>query len=447
MKAVNNLSQPAKRPEGRSQTFIAGSWILFEETTSVAQICRMKRAFLTSAIIAIGIVLFVSCGSSGSGHATGGPPGGGPPMGPGGGGPGGGGAPESYAVLTLTPMKVTTHLDFPATMQGIQVIEIRPMIPGYIGTINVQEGSAVHKGQLLFTIKNPQYEQDVRSGEAAVASAQANLATAEQNVTKVRPLVEDTIISKYELTSAENIRKADQAVLAQAQAALENARVNLGYTIIRSPLDGVIGTIPYKIGALVSSTSADALTTLSDISQVYAYFSLDEKQLLQLLDNNNKGGIEAALSHTPGVTLVLADGTLYPLKGKLETASGMVTTNTGSTAFKAKFANPKGLIRSGASATVRIPRTYDSTLLVPQSATSQIQDQSLVYVVGDGNRIHPVVITVAPTDDGKYYIVTGGLAAGDRIVLNGISSLRDSLTINPASVGPDSVYGQLKAEQ
>lgn len=396
----------------------------------------MMKKYIISLAGLLGLATsFYSCHDAGASAGT---------MPPGGTGPS---APESYSVVAISPMKVAAHLDFPATIQGVQVIEIRPMISGYVETINVQEGSTVHKGQLLFTIKNPQYQQDVRSEEAAVASAEANLATARQNVTKVKPLVDENIISKYELTAAENTLKADQAAVAQAQAALENAKVNLGYTIIRSPLDGVIGTIPYKIGALVSTTSTDALTTLSDIGQVYAYFSLDEKQLLQLLDKEGTGSVQDALNRTPPVTLVLADGTVYPTKGRLQTASGLVTTNTGSTSFKALFANSKGLIRSGASAILRIPRSYDSALLIPQSATSEVQDKKLVYVVGAENKIHPSVITATSTDDGKYYIVTNGLTTGDRVVLNGISSLRDSLTIRPVAVRSDSVYSQLKAEQ
>jgi membrane fusion protein (multidrug efflux system) len=344
-------------------------------------------------------------------------------------------------------MNVSAHLDFPATMQGVQVVEIRPMISGYVGTIGVQEGSTVRKGQLLFTIDNPQYAQTVCSEEAAVASAEATMATAEQNVTKVKPLVEEGIVSKFELTSAENTLEADRAALAQAKAALQNARVNLAYTVIRSPLDGVIGTIPYKTGALVGTTSTEALTTLSDISQVYAYFSLDEKQLLQLLNDDDNTSTQEKLNRIPPVSLVLANGAVYPLKGKLQTASGLVTTSTGSTSFKALFANPHGLIRSGSSAILRIPRRYDSALVVPQSATSEIQDKKLVYIVVAGNKVHPVAITGTPTDDGKFYIVTNGLSVGDHIVLNGISSLRDSLTIKPVDVSPDSVYSQLKAEQ
>jgi membrane fusion protein (multidrug efflux system) len=401
-----------------------------------AQLCGMKSSFLIPAIVGIGLLATASCGTNSSANANDAPPGVGANSGP-----------EAYSVVAVAPGNLSAHLDFPATMQGVQVVEIRPMISGYIGTIGVQEGSTVRKGQLLFTIDNPQYAQAVRSEAAAVASAEATLATAEQNVTKVKPLVDEDIVSKFELTAAENTLEADRAALDQAKAALQNARVNLAYTIIRSPFDGVIGTIPYKTGALVGTTSADALTTLSDISQVYAYFSLDEKQLLQLLNDDDNTSTQEKLNRIPPVSLVLANGAVYPLKGKLQTASGLVTTGTGSTSFKALFANPQGLIRSGASAILRIPRRYDSVLVVPQSATTEIQDKRLVYIVAAGNKIRPVTITGAPTDDGKYYIVTAGLAYGDRIVLSGISSLKDGLVIKPVEVASDSVYSQLKAEE
>jgi membrane fusion protein (multidrug efflux system) len=234
------------------------------------------------------------------------------------------------------------------------------------------------------------------------------------------------------------------AALAEANATLENARTNLGYTKIRSTHDGVIGTIPYKIGALVSSTSTSALTTLSDISKVYAYFALDEKQLLQLQDIKPGAALQELLDKLPGVQLVLADGSIYPYKGKLETASGLVTTGTGSISFKALYPNPNGTIRSGASAVVRIPRANDSAIIIPQSATSEIQDKRLVYVVGDGDKIHAVSIGTTASDDGKYFIVSTGLKSGDQIVLDGITSLKDSLQIKPTPVKSDSVYAKLQ---
>lgn len=364
--------------------------------------------------------------------------------GPGSGGPGGAAAVKSYSVITLEPKPVTAHLNYPATIQGLQVIEIRPMISGYIQSIDVHEGATVRKGQVLFTIKNPQYEQDVRSAEAAIKSAEADVASAKMSVAKVKPLVDKEIVSKYQLESAEYTLQSKVAALAEAKATLENARINQGYTVIRSTHDGVIGTIPYKIGALVSSTSSSALTNLSDISKVYAYFALDEKQLLQLQEMKPGAFLQELVDKLPGVQLLLADGSVFPYKGKLEAASGIITTGTGSISFKALFPNPNGVIRSGASAIVRIPRDNDSAIIIPQSATSEIQDKRLVYVVGEGDKIHPVAVNTTATDDGKYYIVSKGLSSGDRIVLDGITSLKDSLQIKPLSVKDDSVYSKLQ---
>ncbi|WP_162852782.1 efflux RND transporter periplasmic adaptor subunit [Dinghuibacter silviterrae] len=345
--------------------------------------------------------------------------------------PNSGAAPERYSVLLLATASVSTHKDYPATIQGRQDIEIRPMITGYLATINVSEGAKVNKDQLLFTIKNPQYEQEVRSSEAAVQTADADLATAKMSYAKVKPLVDKQIVSKYELESADYTLRTKEAALAEAKASLENARTNLSYTIIRSPHEGVIGTIPYKIGSLIGSTSSSALTMLSDIRQVYAYFTMDEKTTLGLLKDARAEDLQRALDRFPAVTLVLADGSLYALQGRLKTASGLISSGMGSFTIKAVFDNPQGLLRSGATGFVRIPLHLDSALLVPQSATFEQQDKRLVYVVQPDNRVHAVAITATPTDDGKSFIVSDGLKSGERIVLNGLTTLRDSLLIQP----------------
>lgn len=351
--------------------------------------------------------------------------------------------PKDYAVLTLQPRPVTTYNDFPATIQGQDIIEIRPMVDGYLNQVYVQEGATVTKGQLLFKIKNPQYDQDVITANAAIKIAEADVKAAQMNVEKVRPLVQKEIVSKYELESAQYTLQSKQAALAQAQATLENAKTNAGYTVLRAPQNGVIGSIPYKIGALVSSTTASPLTTLSNIGNVYAYFSLNEKQLLSFSNNVPGATLQDKLNKLPGVTLLLADGTAYPLTGKLETASGLITTETGTASFKAAFPNPSGIIRSGASATVRVPRTMDSALLVPQTASYELQDKQFVYTLKDGNKIFSTAITSKPTNDGQFLVVTGGLNAGDRVVING-SNLKDSTVIIPRPVNTDSLYKKLQ---
>jgi membrane fusion protein (multidrug efflux system) len=353
--------------------------------------------------------------------------------------------PKDFAVMQLFPRKAKVNLDYPATIQGQQVVEIRPKVDGYIDSIYVKEGATVKKGQLLFRIKNPQYEQDVVTAAAAIKSAVASVEAAKMEVEKVRPLVEKEIVSQYELESAQYTLDAREAALAQAKATLANANTNLSYTILRSPQDGVIGTIPYKIGALVNSTNTEPLTTLSNIGNVYAYYSLNEKQLLQFFEVTSGSTIQQRVEKLPPATLILADGTGYPEKGKIEMASGLINTETGSAIFKAIFPNPLGIIRSGASATVRIPTTIDSSLVIPQSATYELQDKRLAYVLSKDNKITNVAITTLPTDDGKFFIVRSGLKSGDKIVLEGLISLKENMTIIPREVNADSVYAKSTA--
>jgi membrane fusion protein (multidrug efflux system) len=353
--------------------------------------------------------------------------------------------PKDFAILQLSPRKAKVSFDYPATIQGQQVIEIRPKVDGYIDSIFVNEGATVKKGQLLFRIKNPQYEQDVITASAAIKSAVANVEAAKMEVEKVRPLVEKEIVSKYELESAQYTLDAREAALAQAKATLVNANTNLSYTVLHSPQDGVIGTIPHKVGALVNSTNTEPLTTLSNIGNVYAYYSLNEKQLLQFFAITSGSSIQQRVEKLPPATLILANGSVYPEKGKIEMASGLINTETGSASFKAIFPNPLGIIRSGASATVRIPSTVDSSLVIPQSSTYELQDKRLVYILGADNKVTNVAITTIPTDDGKFFIVSSGLHPGDKVVLEGVVSLKEGMTIIPKPSTADSVYAKSTA--
>jgi len=348
-------------------------------------------------------------------------------------------APKDYPILTLEPRKAFTYTDYPASIQGQQVVEIRPMVDGYLENIYIPEGATVKKGQLLFKISNPQFEQDAITARAAIKSAQADSATAEMNLEKVKPLVERDIVSKYELESAQYTLDSKIAAVRQARAALRNAEINIGYTYIYSPKDGIIGLIPYRIGALVSSSSASPLTTLSSANSVYAYFSLSETQLLNFYNSVPGNSIADKLQHSPQVGLILADGSTYPYKGTLQPASGLITTSSGTATFKALFPNPTGIILSGASANVRIPKDYDSALLIPQSSTFQIQDKIGAYKLDSNNKVVSTIISVTPTMDGQYYIILDGLKAGDRVVLNGIN-LKDGFQVTPQKANIDSVY-------
>lgn len=350
-------------------------------------------------------------------------------------------APQAYEALSLGPRSTTIYNDFPATIEGIEIVQLRPMVDGYLEKIYAPEGANVTKGELLFKIQNPVYDQAVITAKAGVQSAQANVDAAKMNVEKVRPLVEKDIVSKYELEAAQFTLQSQQAALDQANATLRNAQTNVGYTTLRSPITGVMGPIPYKIGDLVSSTTSSPLTSLARIDQVFAYFALSEKQLLGLSNRVPGATLQDKLDHLPTVSLVLADGSAYPQKGKLMTASGFISTGTGTVSLKAQFVNPTGLIRSGASTVVRIPRTIDTALLVPQSATYELQDKKFVYLLIDSNKVISMPILSTPTNDGKFLVVSQGVKRGDRILINGFN-LRDSTVVIPRPVNADSIYGK-----
>lgn len=340
---------------------------------------------------------------------------------------------KDYSVLEITPRSFVVNADYPAIIEGQQNVEIRPKIDGYIERIFVDEGSSVKKGQRLFQISAPQYEQEVRTAQANISIAQADVNAAEMEVNKVRPLVEKGIVSKYVLESANFALQSKQAALSQARATLSNARTNLGYTIVTSPANGVIGTIPYKIGSLVNSNTVQPLTTVSNINNIYAYFSLNEKQALDL-SLNIKG------AHIPPVTLILANSVEFPHKGKVETASGLINTETGSIRMRATFANPDNVVRSGSSGTIRIPATLDSALLVPQRSTFEIQGKKFVFLLDTANTVKSTEIRIRENSGGQFFVVEGGLKPGEKIVVEGVASLREGEKIIPKIASTDSIY-------
>ena len=350
---------------------------------------------------------------------------------------------KPYGVITIVPRTTVIYSDFPATIQGQQNVEIRPQIDGYMQALYVDEGSVVKKGQLLFRISAPLYEQGVRTAEANIKIAQADLNAAQMEVNKVKPLVEKNIVSSYELQSAQYTLQSKQAALAQANATLINARTNLSYATIYSPADGVVGLIPFKIGSLVSSTTTQPLTTVSNIQNIYAYFSVNEKQQLDFLTNTKGNTLQEKLATLPPVTLLLANGAAFDQKGRIETIGGLVNVPTGSVAFRATFQNPGGLIRSGSSATVQIPQTIDTALLVPPSATWQIQGKLFIYVAAPDNTIHSTAIQVNSNTSGHSYVVVQGLKRGDKVVVEGVGNLSEGLTIKPRLMNADSVYAGL----
>lgn len=344
------------------------------------------------------------------------------------------GAPKAvqpYKVIEVNKESATLIAEYPATLNGIQDIEIRAKIDGFIETIHVDEGQEVKKGQLLFTINNPQYAQDAQRLKAALAAAESAVSSAKLMVTKTKPLVEKKIVSAFDLENAELNYKSAEANLAQVRAQLANAQTNVGYTLIKSPFDGVVGTIPLKIGSYVSATTQTPLTKVSDISKVYANFSINEKQQLEIMDNVEGKTFQEKIDRLPLVNLVLSNNKVYDEKGRIETFSGQINTQTGSFNVRASFNNPGRILRSGSSTTIQIPTELTNVMIIPQSATTELQNKRLAYIVGEGNKVVGVPIIVRPVPGGHFFVVDSGLKIGDKVIIEGIGIIAEGTEIKP----------------
>ncbi|MDR1729799.1 MAG: efflux RND transporter periplasmic adaptor subunit [Prevotellaceae bacterium] len=335
-------------------------------------------------------------------------------------------APKYYPTMTVSPQKMTLESVYPVTIKGLEDVEIRPRIDGFVDKVFIDEGVVVKKGQPMFLINSPQSIQNLATAKAMVSSSQANLNTAKLNVDRMRPLAEKNIISEVQLQTYENQYEQAKADLVQAQAGLDEAQEAISWMNVESPVDGVVGTIPYGLGNLVNNQFI--LTYVSDASIVFANFSLNEKELLDLL-KNYKGKTQAEkIKNIPPVTLIMANGTVYPEQGKIQTISGLIIIETGSVNIRAEFPNKNGLLRAGSSGQVLVPRELDSVFAIPQKATFNLQDKILVYKV-QGDSVVQTVITAEATRDGQQYAVTGGLKAGDQIVTDGIATLSNGKKI------------------
>lgn len=348
-------------------------------------------------------------------------------------------ASNDFAVETIQTTTADLKTSYPATIKGMQDIEIRPKVSGYLVKLLVDEGATVRKGQPLFLIDSEQYRATVKAAKAQIRVCRANIATQKLTVDNKRMLFKQNIISSYDLKMAENTLASYEAQLAAAEAQLQSAQDNLRWCTVTSPADGVVGSIPYRVGSLVSGQSAEALTTVSNISKMYVYFSMTEKQLLAL--TREAGGVNAAIKKMPAVSLVLSDGTTYSQSGTISTVSGVIDPSTGSVQMRATFDNTQHILRSGGTGSILIPTHASDAIMVPQSATFDVQDKKFVYVVNADKTVATREITVLPQNNGQTYVVASGLRAGERIVIDGVNQLKNGQKINPITPA------QLKANQ
>lgn len=353
--------------------------------------------------------------------------------------------PLPISTITIQPMDIELATEYPATLKGKTDIDVRPQVSGFITSVNVDEGQRVSKGQVLFTLDKVTFQAAVDQAAAAVAQAQSSIAAANVAVGNARVtldqkkrLLDKGIISQYEYTLAANQLSSAQAQLNQAQAAksqaeasLAAARKNMSYTVITSPSNGVVGQIPMREGSLVSPSSPQPLTTISDNSQMYAYFSIGEKEILAMTDNGARS-LQTAIAQMPEVRFQMSDGTIYGLPGKVATVSGIIDPTTGSASVRALFNNPDGLLHSGNTGKIIVPDMQSAVIVVPQKATFEIQDKKYVFTVGDSSKAVQTPITILPKDNGQSYVVTEGLVAGQQVITEGIGTkVKDGIQVKP----------------
>ena len=375
-------------------------------------------------LLACCLALLSSCGNGNNGEAK---------------------APE-YAVITAQATTAHVTNSYPATIKGKQDVEIRPMVSGFITKLHVDEGSVVKKGQVLFTIDQVQYRAAVETAKATVATAEAALQTQELTTQNNRELNKRGIVSDYQLSTSENQLAQAKATLAQAKASLVNAERNLQYTEVTSPSDGIVGQVPYRVGSLVSPSMATPMTTIADNSEMFAYFSMTERQLLQMIREG--GSYKDILAKMPEIQLQLIDGSIYPDSGRVETISGVIDPTTGSVSMRALFPNAHNVLRSNSTGNVIFPNVLPDVILVPQSATTDIQDKKFVYVVQADNTVKNTEIQVYTLNDGQNYYVTGGLKAGDKIVIEGVQAIKDGQAITPITPAEkEAAYKQALEDQ
>jgi len=355
---------------------------------------------------------------------------------------GGGGRPtfgdNEFPVVAVGTSSTTMQSTYPANIKGVQDVEIHPKVQGFITQINVKEGQTVSAGQVLFVLDNVTYQAQVRQAQAQVNTATASLNTAKLTYENSQKLHASGVIGDYELQSSKNSYESAVAGLAAAQASLASAKEMLSFCYVKSPAAGVVGSLPFKVGTLVSA--ANTLTTVSNISSMEVYFSMTEKDMLAM--GKNAGGLTGAIDAMPAVKLKLADGTEYGQEGRVTKMSGVIDAATGSVQIIAVFPNPEKVLKSGGSGAIIIPKSNTDAIIIPQGCVSEVQDKKFVYILDKDNKVKYTEIKVDPQNDGNNYIVTEGLKTGDKYVTNGITKLSDGMEIVP--ITPEKYQQKIK---
>jgi membrane fusion protein (multidrug efflux system) len=337
----------------------------------------------------------------------------------------------------------TTEHDYTASLQGKVDVEIRPQVEGFLDKVLVDEGQHVRAGQPLFKINAQTYTAQLNSASASLQAAQAAITNAQLEIDKLTPLVQNKVVSDYQLKVAQASRKIAVANAAQARAIVAAAKINLSYTLVKAPVSGFIGRLPKKRGSLVSPTDAEPLTELSNVQEVYAYFSLGETDFINFKSQYQGSTLSDKLKRLPAVSLILADNTIYPQKGRIDMVDGRFDKNTGAITLRAVFPNTQSLLRSGNTGKIRLQQQHNDALLVPQAATIEVQDKVYVYAVRDSNKVSKQALKIVGKS-GTDYIVKDGVKPGDNIVFSGLDHLVEGTVIRPENVKSKAELTMLK---
>lgn len=337
--------------------------------------------------------------------------------------------PTPLPVVEVPVRTVTGYRSFPARLEGIVSSEVRAKVSGYITQVLVDEGRPVKKGQPLFKLETQTLVQDA-------GAAKANVDAARVEVNRLKPLVEKGIVGQVQLETA-------QARLAQAEAVYKSIGANIDYATIRSPVDGHVGAINFRQGALVSAADPVPLTTVANVERVYAFFSMNERDYLDFIQSTPGNTLSEKVSNFPPVQIRLVNGEIYEQPGKIETVTGQVNPSTGSVAFRAVFPNPNRILSDGSSGVIMIPRTYEKMPVVPEAATFEQQGITYVFRVRNDTALSTPLEVVDRVDN--LVIVSSGVSQGDQVVVSGVTTIRHNTPIQPQSVPFDSVARKLQA--
>jgi membrane fusion protein (multidrug efflux system) len=338
--------------------------------------------------------------------------------------------PPSLPVATIISGTDTTYQEYPASIEGTVNVEVRPQVSGSLEKVFVDEGAFVNAGQPIFKINDQPYRAQLNNALASQHAAEGALANAQLEIDKLTPLVENKVVSDYQLKTAKAAYAIAKANIEQAKANVSTAQINVGYTLIKAPVSGFIGRLLKKQGSLVAPTDADALTLLSDVHNVHVYFSLGEQDFVSFKEQYPGETLKDKLKQLPSVDLLLADNSEYTQHGKIDMIDGQFDKNTGAITLRASFPNAQGLLRSGNTGKIRLSLQHKDALIVPQSATVEMQDKVFVFAVADSNKVKKQAITIVGKT-GSNYLVKDGVKAGDEIVLSGFDHLQEGTVIQP----------------